>query len=575
MRGFMSADNIKIMRERSMEGMRRAAERGDATSSMPFGYVRTTKGRGDWAIDESKRKVVEWIFDARLDGMGYALIARILNTNEILEKTGEGVWHSTSVRDVLGNPKYMGISVRCMIKQRLDPETGTYRVEQNPVEDWIVAERKDWAIISKTKWQAVLETLNGPTKQKLKRPHSLLNSEHTVCANCGTKLLGFRVCRADDPTVWELRCKTKSCRERKGHRVKMIEEQMLNAVRLVLDDPQYGEAFETRLAVEYERMSAELSARRRTIEDRIVKSDSELELLLDEALELRKRKKLDLNNESGEDHALDADRIARRVNRAKSELRAAQQELSMLPPAPGKLDRAKRTRLLDAFDRIVRARSSDVPRSEAETDLLLGAEAAIGNVVESIKVGAVYPGRASRVEIVLKLDAMFGNVIKQFGDGRRSIVTVVHIDRLSSTRTGWLVAEVADGYTSRVLAATDEQFEALEPAISPMIRGKLAQVGYTAREFIDLIFLMTRANVSSEFLITVMPEATSNRVRRAVCAAMIPADGTWKRIFSIVLQRYPDLYKEMKPDIHISMRLEETAYMRARYAKVGRKKMAA
>lgn len=557
-RGFLSADQVSLMRERSMQGRRKKAEKGSA-SQMPFGYVRASHSN-QWKIDETKRELIEAIFDARIDGMEYSVIARILNAREIIEKSGEGKWRPNAIKDILYNPKYMGVHIYGLVKKRFDPDTGRTTIESGSTEDLVVSEMPEWAIVSKEKWHLAFQSHERRTYQTLKRDHLLLSSEHAVCATCGKKLGSVRVGKSDE---WVLRCKVRDCPESFSYHAKNVEEQMLQAVRLVLTDPVYDASFDAQLDIQYDRISRELADRRNAIENRIQELDNDLEDLLDQGLDLKKRRKLDTDDERDELHAFEAERIARRANKSRAELQAARLQLTMLPSSPTKPDLGKRARLLQAFDRIVEARNSAEPRSNVEDELYTAAQTAIGNLVETIKVGSVYPGRATRYEVVLRLQPVYGDMANLIDDGRRTIVTIVHPKHLGASDEGLVREKTSEAFRSRVLAATEDEFLAIDPAISPRIRGMLARVSWTTRSFIDLVFLSTRASTTPEFLRHVLPSNISRSVQNAFRMSMLENDGTWDRIFTIVKNNFPNLYQTMN---HTAFPIHANNYSKLRKA---------
>lgn len=544
-RGFMSADQVTTMRKRSMEGTRKKARMGLVVGAMPFGYVRASSAKGDWKVDESKRKLIEAIYDARIDGMECSLIARILNAREITQRSGHGLWVAKTVKDLLCNTKYMGVQVYGVVSQQLDRELGKTVAQDSRPENLIIADAPQLAIVDKAKWHAAFQSLQAPTRQTLKRPHTLLNSEHTLCANCGAKMRNGRTRRTD---AWELRCKASDCRERAGHRVNSVEEQLIGAVKQVLDDPRYEAAFEAQLEVEHDRICRELADRRKALQNRIQALDTDIEELIDLAVDLTKRRKLDSVESRDELHSFESDRLTRRVSKAEAELRAAREEYTMLPRAPQKLDPAKRSRLVEALDRAMSARGSTEPRSAMEDEFLMQAEAAIGNLVEYVKIGTVFPGRAARYEFVIRLEPIFGDAIKSIGGERRTIVTVVHPQVPSLAHRGYIGEEASIAYTNRLLAATDEQFAVVEPAISQRVRKKLRRISWTTRQFVDLVFMMTRASVRADFLRFVTDPHTARVVSFLVTSSMASRDGTWMRMFAILRKSFPQLHAEMNPD---------------------------
>lgn len=541
-RGFLSADVIEKMKIRSMEGRRKRAENGGAVFSMPFGYVRASSMRGDWKVDESKRKLIESLYDACIDGVDLHTLVRVINAREIVEKSGEGKWTRERMKDLLSNPKYMGLSVYGAVTRRFDSDKSKVVCLDNPMENWIFAEVPQWAIVSKAKWHAAHATLKRPAKRVLKRPHLLLHSQQAFCSNCGNRISTRRYARST--SRWELRCVNQACRERMGHPVAMVENEMLKAVRTILSDPQYEAAFEAKLTTTHDRICVELAEQRSALEDRIRMLDQKLDVLLDETVELRAKKRDDVEGERDEFHALGADRIHRRISQLKAELRIAEQEHSMLPSAPQKLDRANRARLLAAFDYLIELRASGDSRPAIETEELIMAEAAVSNLIEKVIIGTVFPGRTARIEVVIRLEAIFGDIVKVLGDSRRSLVAFVHQPFPSQTREGYLEVEACTAWANRHMAATDDQFAAVEHLIDEHMRKGLARRGLSARDLVDLVFLTTRANILPTFL-RIPNGDDSIAINKIFGRIWLSSEGLAKKMSTIIAGRFPDLFQEM------------------------------
>lgn len=560
-RGFLSAVEIGKMKIRSKEGRIKRAASGGAACNMPYGYIRASGKPGDWIVDESKRKLIEEIYDAFIDGVDLCTLARILNAREILSSSGEACWKHASVRGLLANPKYMGLSIYGIKTHTLDTAKNRIVIADNPLENWTFAEVEQWAIVSKTKWHAAYDILlKENRKRKVKRPNFLLGNEQTGCANCGGRMGGQRVRQLDQ---WELRCLNAKCPEQKGHSIAMVENEVLKAVRSILNDPQYEAVFESKLIGVHARLSSEHTALRNAKEAKIMELHAELELLLDDALDLRGRKKKDLEGERDELHAFGADRISRRVKLREAELAIAEQEYAMMAPAPPDLDSGNRARLLAEVDYVIDQRNSGKPRADIQTEEFILAEAAIGNLIEKVIVGTVYPGKSARIEVVLRMNAIFGEIIKTVGDDRRSVVSVVHQSVPSWTDTACLKANACKAWTSGALAATDEQFAAIEPLLNQQMRRRLAGLSISLRQFVDLFFFTTRANVHPHFMGELFP-VHGHKLVGLMRALWRGPDGLGSRILRTIKDRFPDLHSEMSGEAFLT-HFEKSFAVRKKY----------
>lgn len=543
-KSYMSAQVVEMMRTRAKEGRRKRAENGFCPSTMPYGYVKAGQKNGVWIVDEKKRGIVEYIYEAKIRGMENTAIARTLNAREVLTNTGRGNWDATAIKTLVANPKYTGISIYGANAAYFEPEKGVVVRENRPPEEWIVTEVEAWRIVDRQTWDAAVATLNRATRQILKRPHDLLTSTHAVCANCGANMASCKVVRFEK--VWQLRCKKAECRERKGHNVSEIESHMLDAIGIVLSDPSYQGGFEARVAMEEGRITAENEAQRARLLQSIKDFQADTEVLIDEKMEIRKRaKERNASSYLGDDASFDIEQIERKYLIAKAQLRAARDELAMLPANPGKLDSDKRAWLLQTYEKVVAARNSDEPRSQMEEDALRMSLAALGDLVERVKIGVVYPGKVSKFEFDIRLDAIFGEVVKKLGDDRRTITRFVHPPQWGLSQNGVYRDEVVDAFKTGVLAATDEEFAAVEPVISEKVRERLAQNFWSTRQFVDTIFLATRASVNLDFLRTVFGPVRAQQIRTIIACSMRSEDQSWQQMFAILKERFPELHSSM------------------------------
>ncbi|MDA1001805.1 MAG: recombinase family protein [Chloroflexi bacterium] len=101
-------------RERTLEGMRRRAIRGEPLGRVPYGYRiergdAANGGRSRLVPDPDEAPVVRQIFEWYVDdGEGIRRIATRLNADGVVTRRG-GAWNMASVRDLLRNPAYTGL----------------------------------------------------------------------------------------------------------------------------------------------------------------------------------------------------------------------------------------------------------------------------------------------------------------------------------------------------------------------------------------------------------------------------------------------------------------------------------
>ncbi|MBQ9832433.1 MAG: recombinase family protein [Clostridia bacterium] len=116
---FMSRREYKTIKRRLAAGRSAAAAEGKFIGNIaPYGYVKVKTEQGcTLRIDENEAKILKNIFiwyvngakekNGRTAPLGIYAIAKHLNTMHIPSKKG-GTWSSSTIRDILKNPVYIG-----------------------------------------------------------------------------------------------------------------------------------------------------------------------------------------------------------------------------------------------------------------------------------------------------------------------------------------------------------------------------------------------------------------------------------------------------------------------------------
>ena len=92
----------------------------------PYGYIRDPENRYHLIVHQERAKVVQQVFQWRLEGKGPVIIARELNQQHVptqmklrfqeghRDGREDSVWHGSTVTEMLRNPCYLG----CLVKQK-------------------------------------------------------------------------------------------------------------------------------------------------------------------------------------------------------------------------------------------------------------------------------------------------------------------------------------------------------------------------------------------------------------------------------------------------------------------------
>ena len=178
------------------------ADKGERiAAAIPYGYIKSQDDPKQWIIDEEAAKVVRYIFELTLEGLGPMKIARRLEDEQILSPTayylengrkssndisarGKCAWSTTSVRHILENRQYTGCTVN------FKTSLVSYKVHKtvyNPEEEWQIIPNTQEAIIDEDTFNRVQELRNSRRRNTATGRESLF-SGLLYCADCKSKL---------------------------------------------------------------------------------------------------------------------------------------------------------------------------------------------------------------------------------------------------------------------------------------------------------------------------------------------------------------------------------------------------
>ena len=178
------------------------ADKGERiAAAIPYGYIKSQDDPKQWIIDEEAARVVRYIFELTLEGLGPMKIARRLEDEQILSPTayylengrkssndistrGKCAWSTTSVRHILENRQYTGCTVN------FKTSLVSYKVHKtvhNPEEEWQIIPNTQEAIIDEDTFNRVQELRDGRRRNTATGRESLF-SGLLYCADCKSKL---------------------------------------------------------------------------------------------------------------------------------------------------------------------------------------------------------------------------------------------------------------------------------------------------------------------------------------------------------------------------------------------------
>lgn len=164
----------------------------------PYGYQKAEDDKNQLVIDEYAAQVVKRIFASRLEGRGFAAIARELNENGILppriywnkmngksDKDGSfKLWREDTIKAIVASDIYTG--------RLTQMKTGTlsYKTKKKmkkSEDNWIITENAHEPIMDQETWEKVQE-VNLKTSKTQSKPQISLFSAMLYCPACGSSL---------------------------------------------------------------------------------------------------------------------------------------------------------------------------------------------------------------------------------------------------------------------------------------------------------------------------------------------------------------------------------------------------
>ena len=169
------------------------------SSAVAYGYKKSPDDPKQWIIDEPAAKVVRYIFQLCLEGLGVTKIARRLEAEQILTPTAyynsigrksrnkvidPYRWSSNSVDHILENMQYTGCTVN------FKSSTVSFKVHKtvyHPEDDWVIIPNTQEVIIDMDTWERVQEIKKHRRRNTATGRQSVF-SGLMYCGDFGSKL---------------------------------------------------------------------------------------------------------------------------------------------------------------------------------------------------------------------------------------------------------------------------------------------------------------------------------------------------------------------------------------------------
>ena len=178
------------------------AEKGERIGFIaPYGYQKSESDPKQWIVDEPAAKVVRYIFQLCIEGLGPTQIAHRLEDEKVIcptayymslgrktsnpmPKRGEYAWETSTIKHILANRQYTGCTVN------FKTSLVSYKVHKtvyNPEEEWQIIPNTQEAIIDEDTFDRVQELRDGRRRNTATGRESLF-SGLLYCADCKSKL---------------------------------------------------------------------------------------------------------------------------------------------------------------------------------------------------------------------------------------------------------------------------------------------------------------------------------------------------------------------------------------------------
>ena len=222
------------------------AEKGERIGFIaPYGYQKSESDPKQWIVDEPAAKVVRYIFQLCIEGLGPTQIAHRLEDEKVIcptayymslgrktsnpmPKRGEYAWETATIKHILANRQYTGCTVN------FKTSLVSYKVHKtvyNPEEEWQIIPNTQEAIIDEDTFNRVQELRDGRRRNTATGRESLF-SGLLYCADCGSKLY-FCAAKSIKPHQEFHRCSAYK-ESRGGCTIHFIREVVLREMMLEL-----------------------------------------------------------------------------------------------------------------------------------------------------------------------------------------------------------------------------------------------------------------------------------------------------------------------------------------------------
>ncbi|MFZ5990054.1 MAG: recombinase family protein [Bacillota bacterium] len=169
------------------------AREGKTNVATPaFGY-RLSEDKQHLVIDPDRSKIYKFMVEKFLEGWGQLRICKWLNRQGILPSRGKS-WHTNSIRSILTNPVYLGITIYNATTLIRD-STGKQKRVVRPNEEWVIRSDTHEPLIILEQFNKIQEIMKKRAESDSREwsgEKKYLLSGYLYCNVCKGKLYGAR-----------------------------------------------------------------------------------------------------------------------------------------------------------------------------------------------------------------------------------------------------------------------------------------------------------------------------------------------------------------------------------------------
>ncbi|MCL2772143.1 MAG: recombinase family protein [Oscillospiraceae bacterium] len=226
---FLARQEYKTITRRMQRGRQISIQEGKFIGSIPpYGYnkVKLSNQKGySLKINANEAENVRLIFDLYAnEKTGTTLIAKKLN-----ELDSQKIWLSTTVREILNNPVYIG-NIRINSKpMKKVTENGKIKTSRTKNKNCVVVKGLHEPIISSELWEKAQKNIMGHKPVKVKSGYETKNplAGLVYCGKCGKSMIRH-VYRADEEQII---CSTINCNNA-ACKLDVLERQIIKALEI-------------------------------------------------------------------------------------------------------------------------------------------------------------------------------------------------------------------------------------------------------------------------------------------------------------------------------------------------------